>query len=687
MDNFSATWKDWNNDPDEAVKNVLPISFVYSPLKGTVPRYQMKPIECGNCRAVVCETNYERGFFGCFFCGERVRADARFLKDQELNEIEYWKAGSKMSSYVVLAVDCTAGDLEELKQVMLQSLACLQREVFVALVVFFHHIYVYDFSSDHPRCICINGEKGYKTIELLNLLKIQQEIPHTFLKYFSLSSSFSLINAVESLESKVFRNRGMREARCTGSALALSSALLKLPGLTKPGKIVLITSGACTVGPGKIVGLDLNEHIRTFRDIQNNKAPYLKKAIEFYDEFAADLKKSGYSVDVFCCSIDQAGLYELENICQLTGGYMFLYDCYKSPDFKTNFQHFFTSYIIPNTHSSLTIHCSPSIEICGCISQGYSFNNQSKLSSSSTQVGLSSTNIWGINTLDPNTSFTIFFHPKQKSSNPITIQFQTSYLDPDGNYNTRVSIHKFPNTQSALSGFDPETAIVITGKLAVWRLKTEEFTSIAKWVDNSLLKFTKRFAVVQDKTVRIPEEVSMFPQFVYFLRRSQFLNSFNVSPDESAFYRQFLIRFGVYECLLMIQPVLLSYSFECDRPVAQFLAVESMRKDRILLLDSFFNVVLWYGESICAWKEAGYDQSEEYEDFRKLLEMPEEDSQQIVKSRFPVPRVIKCKPRSVSERFIKARLDTKGLDSNSEIFSELMSIEAFIEKLKSLVLS
>ena len=686
MSNLSTSWQYWNSDPDEAVKNVIPLSVVYSPLKVQVPRYQMKPIECLKCKALISETNYEQGFFGCYFCGERKKGQARFSQESKLDEIEYWQTASKMDMYVMLVIDGTGEDLEDLKQIILQSLAGLQSEVYIGLILFFQHIYVFDFSSDHPKCICVNGEKTFKTIDFLGLLRIQQELPQTFLKYFTLSSSFSLLNTIESLEAKTFREKGLRHPRCTGSALNLASVLMKLPGLSKPGKIVLVISGACTVGPGKVVGLELNEHIRTFADIRNNKAVYVKKAVEYYENLASDLKKSGYSIDVFCCSIDQAGLYELESLCQLTGGYIFLYDSYKSPEFKKNFLLFFTQHSHPNTHCSLTIHCSPNTEICGCISLGYSFNNNSKYSSS-VSVGMSNTNVWGINALDQATSFTVFFHPKQKSPNPVIIQFETRYLDADSNYNTRVSVYKFTNTHKVPAGFDPETAIVVTGKLAVWRLKTEEFQNVARWVDRSLLNFVKRFAVVNGKTVEIPEEISLFPQFVYFFRRSQFLTEFNVSPDENAFYRQFLLRFGVLECLMMMQPVLLSYSFDCDKPVAQFLSAESMKKDRILLLDSFFNVILWYGEMICAWKEAGYDSQEEYEGFRRLLEMPEEDSNEILRSRFPQPRLIKCKPRSVSERFIKARLDTKGLDSNSEIFSEIMSIESFIEKLKTLVLT
>lgn len=36
---------------------------------------------------------------------------------------------------------------------------------------------------------------------------------------------------------------------------------------------------------------------------------------------------------------------------------------------------------------------------------------------------------------------------------------------------------------------------------------------------------------------RLPENFSLYPQFMYHLRRSQFLQVFNNSPDETSYYR------------------------------------------------------------------------------------------------------------------------------------------------------
>jgi len=85
---------------------------------------------------------------------------------------------------------------------------------------------------------------------------------------------------------------------------------------------------------------------------------------------------------------------------------------------------------------------------------------------------------------------------------------------------------------------------------------------------------------------------------MYNLRRSSFLQVFNASPDETAFHRVCLYRETVPNMLLMIQPSLLAYSMQ-EQPQAVLLDIASVNPNRILLLDSFFIVLVFYGEVRC----------------------------------------------------------------------------------------
>ena len=108
---------------------------------------------------------------------------------------------------------------------------------------------------------------------------------------------------------------------------------------------------------------------------------------------------------------------------------------------------------------------------------------------------------------------------------------------------------------------------------------------------------------------------------MFHLRRSQFLQVFNNSPDETAYYRHILNKEDVTNSLIMIQPTLTSYSLEAP-PQPVLLDSVSIQPNVILLLDTYFLVLIWHGETIAAWRSAGYHEDPTYASFKDLLEMP-----------------------------------------------------------------
>merc|ERR1719410_1984392 len=108
-----------------------------------------------------------------------------------------------------------------------------------------------------------------------------------------------------------------------------------------------------------------------------------------------------------------------------------------------------------------------------------------------------------------------------------------------------------------------------------------------------LIRLVAKFAEYQKddtRTFRLSPEFSVFPQFMYHLRRSNFLQTFNASPDETAFYRTSFIREHVLNSLVMIQPALMEYSFDDGPPKPVLLDSNSLKPNVILLLDAFFHV-------------------------------------------------------------------------------------------------
>ena len=87
-----------------------------------------------------------------------------------------------------------------------------------------------------------------------------------------------------------------------------------------------------------------------------------------------------------------------------------------------------------------------------------------------------------------------------------------------------------------------------------------------------------------------------------------------------------LNREDVNNSLIMIQPTLMSYSMEAPtQPV--LLDSVSIQPNVILLLDTFFHVLIWHDETVAAWRKAKYQDDPTYAGFKNLLEMPRADAQ------------------------------------------------------------
>ncbi|KAF3845628.1 hypothetical protein F7725_008791 [Dissostichus mawsoni] len=150
--------------------------------------------------------------------------------------------------------------------------------------------------------------------------------------------------------------------------------------------------------------------------------------------------------------------------------------------------------------------------------------------------------------------------------------------------------------QSIAASFDQEAAAILMARLAVYRAETEEGPDVLRWLDRQLIRLCQKFGDYHKddpNSFRFSETFSLYPQFMFHLRRSPFLQVFNNSPDESSYYRHQFNRQDLTQALIMVQPVLYAYSFSGPP------------------------------ETVAQWRKAGYQDLSEYENFRHLLQAPE----------------------------------------------------------------
>mmetsp|Transcript_31306 Transcript_31306/g.45634 ORF Transcript_31306/g.45634 Transcript_31306/m.45634 type:complete len:810 (+) Transcript_31306:97-2526(+) len=525
-----------------------------------------------------------------------------------------------------------------------------------------------------------------------------------------------------------------RVARCTGCALSVATGLVDLAMPRRGARVMLFTGGPCTSGPGQIVSRLKTEDMRSHADLAKNAESLHKPACEFYASLAhrrqgknapagTATTAAAHVVDVFACSLDQVGMLEMRELVEATGGLMVLGDSFGQSVFKESLRRVFNRYPddIPEDGGKMSMAFAASLEVLtsrefkvsGAIGPVTSLNKKGP-NVSDIEIGKGGTSAWSLGGIDPSTTVAIYFDVTNPGTTPLSsnkrryIQFLTRYLHSSGKTRIRSTtlVGNWQNAegqdqqqQQAMANnpvklsFDQEAAAVLTARVAVHRTETEDVADVLRWIDRSLIRLCTKFADYRPddpSSFRLSPEFSLYPQFMFHLRRSQFLQLFNSSPDEAAYYRYILTRENTTNSLVMIQPTLLSYSFN-GPPTPALLDAESVRQDVILLLDTFFHVVVFHGETIAAWREQKYHEQEEHAAFRDLLDAPQADAQMIMDARFPVPRYIVCDQHKSEARFLMAKLNPSsthnspdGGGGGTQVFTDDVSLRVFMEHLMKL---
>ncbi|CAA0840401.1 Sec23/Sec24 protein transport family protein [Striga hermonthica] len=452
---------------------------------------------------------------------------------------------------------------------------------------------------------------------------------------------------------------GNRALRCTGVALSVAVGLLGASAVGTGARIIALVGGPCTEGPGAIVSKDLSDPVRSHKDLDKDAAPFFKKAVQFYDQLGKQLVSQGHVLDVFASALDQVGIAEMKVAIEKTGGLVVLSESFGHSVFKDSFKRIFEDgeqSLGLSFNGTLEISCSKDIKVQGIIGPCTSLEKKGP-AVSSTVTGQGNTTAWKMCGLDRSTCLTVFFDvsSSEKSDpagpNPqLYIQFLTSYQTSDGQMRLRVTtvtrrwVDSALGNEDLIQGFDQEVAAVVMARLASYKMEMEEGFDATRWLDRNLIRLCSKFGDYRKDdpaSFTLNPCFSLFPQFMFNLRRSQFLQVFNNSPDETAYFRILLNRESITNAAVMIQPSLISYALN-SLPVPALLDVQSIAADRILLLDSYFSVVIFHGMTIAQWRNMGYQNQAEHKAFAELLQSPQEDAQLIIRDRFPVPRLVVC---------------------------------------------
>ncbi|KAK4945518.1 GTPase-activating protein S23 [Elasticomyces elasticus] len=459
-----------------------------------------------------------------------------------------------------------------------------------------------------------------------------------------------------------------------------------------------------------VVGPELKEPIRSHHDIDRDNIKYYKKALKFYDALAKRVAHNGHIIDIFAGCLDQVGLLEMKGLSNSTGGHMILTDSFTSSMYKQSFARVFDKdeddNLLMGFNASLEVLTTKELKVTGLIGHAISMNKKSA-NVGETECGIGNTCSWKMCGIDPAASYSIYFEiagqggPSTVQQGPQRgmIQFLTYYQHSSGQYHLRVTTcarnMSGPSGDPALAqSFDQEAAAVLMSRIAVFKAEVDDGPDVLRWVDRMLIRLCSRFAEYRkddQSSFRLERNFTLYPQFMFHLRRSPFLQVFNNSPDETAFNRHVLNHENVDNSLIMIQPTLESFTFDQEEPQTVLLDSASIQPQAILLLDTFFHILIFHGETMAEWRKAGYQEMEGYENFKELLEAPKEAAKSLIQDRFPLPRFIVCDAGGSQARFLLSKLNPSTTHTTSSyggvsqtaqtIFTDDVSLGTFMEHL------
>jgi len=739
------TWNIWPNSKLEAAKCVIPFAALVSPVRqlNNLPVVPYEPVPCKSCGAILnayAQVDFTSKIWVCPFCHTRNHFPSHYAAIAPDNlpaelfpnygTVEYTiqrTVPPHPPVYVFVLDTCVAEDeLNAAKDSITQALQIIPEEAHVGLVTFGTHVHVHELGcQEMARSYVFKGSKEYQPQQVQEALGLATpsrqagSVPRAqgqgmrFVLPFG-ECEFQLNSVLEELQVDAFPSVSEhRPARCTGTALQVAAAMsaASVPRGIAMSRVMLFLGGAATDGPGKVVEKELTEALRSHKDLAKDAAPLYKKAQQYYERVGGQLAAHGTALDVFACALDQVGLSEMKIAVERTGGLVVQTDTFKSNVFKKSFKRIFSApheegFLGMASNTTFEVIPSRDVKVAGLLGCMSPMENKSG-NASDIPVGMGGTTQWKVPSMEKSTTLAVYFDIVASSSDSqdqmntmanqqFFLQFITRYQHSDTSLRCRVTTitRRWTDGQAVgdlVTGFDQEAAAVAMARLASFKMETEDDFDATRWLDRTLIRLSSRFGDYRkdDPTsFQLCPQLSYYPQFMFNLRRSQFVQVFNNSPDETAYYRLVLLRESVSDSMVMIQPQITAYSFN-GPPEPVLLDVSSMQPDRILLLDAYFSIVIFHGSTIAQWRKAEYQLQPEHQAFAQLLQAPREETESILAKRFPVPRLVDCDQGSGQARFLLAKLNPSATYNSSQSFGEVImtddvSLSVFYDHLKRL---
>lgn len=635
-DELRLTWNVWplkSNNSD-----IIPIACLYG-MSTPCAQIKSEPIFCLECKSVLFpESVIDSGsmVWQCVFCNAKNRLCLQNDEESMMNLSCIMKTGNSTIEYIMdssevsgpkffLLVDVCTYDEERhelMKKGVLKMLEEMPEDAVIGVIEFGTNIelLMYGAEDEFETRYCFSGEKAYNRKDI-------QGIQVSDIRNFMMTKKDAgdvLKNKFNELKPDPFPvMNGFRPRRCTGAALSFAINFLEenCGGLSV--KYVIFTQGPCTVGPGRVCGLEMSENRKDTAD--------LGEAKQFYQEIAEKMNLLGHSADVIAGTIADIGVECFKPILSLTGGTLIM-----AQDFDQG--------IFLGSIEKLMEKDEAGVLKCG-------FNAKTQVQTSHNVAfrgivgsGKAESGKWRLGSIGRTTNLTVLLDKNEFSVNGKRgyVQILTQYTRSDRRIVLRATTfgRLFSSNEEAVSSsFDQVTACVFQARafIAKGYQNVMDFESA---IDKNLIKFVRRYSVFSKNvpnSVMLPASMAYFPNFMYFFRRSLLVQTDGISQDESAYFKLFIFNLDAYDAIKMIKPALISFNYQKNEPFAVELDVSSLRPETFLVLDSFHNVLLWKGSHVSEWIKNDIHKNPDYKHIGVAWECAQNYSLSLC-DRLPVPQ-------------------------------------------------
>lgn len=739
------SWEAYPANRIDGTRVVVPLGCLYTPLDpaGCV-NVAYPPLRCSGCTGALnsfCAIDFRSKTWGCPLCSVRNAFPPHYAAIAEnslpaelvgYNTVDYCvKQGLPGPVFVFVVDTCvdTAEELTNLKDCLRLSIDRLPEYAAIALITYGTTVQVHEINgtTDFPRSIVFRGSSEVTTEHIKKGLKHPE-------KFFGLMSQceFSVASIIDDLQLDCWPvAKEHRPMRCTGAALSAAASLLEIVAPQSSGHVVAFVSGVCTEGPGQVVVLPKESMIRTHHDIQDKTAAagLFPAAQNFYDSLMRRMVGLGHPLHVVAACLDQWGAAEMKTAIQATGGVVLATDSWKREPLRISLRQFFKRHpdgtLAMGTNVTTEVVTSPSWKVTGAIAQCIGTGKRSGCIADS-EIGYGGTCQWATCFLDAKSTFAFYFEtsntpPASTTNQPATgasagstntskgqpqfryVQFITKYF-ATGAERIRVTTVRHlvqdPTNFPALAQyFDQEAASVLMSRIAAHKTDTQPVIDVLRWLDRIVIRLVSRFGDYtkdQPLTLKLNPRFANFPVFMFHLRRSAYMQVFNSSPDETAILRLLLLRADSSDSIVMIHPALYSYSMQAP-PTPVPLDVSCSQPDNVLLLDTFFEVLIHHGPTIAAWRQAGYETHPDFAHFKAFLDSVREQAKSIAADRYPAPRLLEVGPLDGDARILMNRINPSRTHNNQAgaagayggapgelVYTDDASLQTFMDHLKRL---